>query len=65
MILGRRYTKLFLNKNSNTISKLSGNENDISIIQNKYNFEYLVKYKNLSYLHVQWLTVHEIGKKKN
>jgi hypothetical protein len=29
----------------------------------KYEYEYLVKYKNLSYLHIQWLSGAEIGKK--
>jgi hypothetical protein len=28
----------------------------------KYEYEYLVKYKNLSYLHIQWLSGAEIGK---
>lgn len=27
----------------------------------KYEYEYLVKYKNLSYLHIQWLSGAEIG----
>ena len=26
----------------------------------KYEYEYLIKYKQLSYLHVQWLTAQEI-----
>jgi hypothetical protein len=28
----------------------------------KYEYEYLLKYKNLSYLHVQWVSGGEIGK---
>ena len=27
----------------------------------KYEYEYLIKYKNLSYLHIQWLSGSEIG----
>ena len=27
----------------------------------KYDYEYLIKYKNLSYLHVQWLSANDIG----
>jgi hypothetical protein len=29
----------------------------------KYEYEYLVKYKGLSYLKVQWMTATDIGKK--
>lgn len=34
---------------------------DVSAIDAKFDHEYLVKYKNLSYLHVQWLSATEIG----
>jgi hypothetical protein len=34
---------------------------DIPAIDAKYEYEYLVKYKNMSYLHVQWLSATEIG----
>lgn len=27
----------------------------------KYEYEYLIKYKNMSYLHTQWLSGNEIG----
>ena len=29
----------------------------------KYEHEYLIKYKSMSYLHVQWLSAAEIGKR--
>lgn len=35
---------------------------DLSALDAKYDHEYLIKYKNLSYLHVQWLTAADIGK---
>lgn len=35
---------------------------DMTAMESKYEYEYLVKYKNLSYLHTQWLTAGEIGK---
>ena len=28
----------------------------------KYEYDYLVKYKNMSYLHIQWISGTEIGK---
>jgi hypothetical protein len=27
----------------------------------KFEFEYLVKFKNMSYMHVQWLSAADIG----
>ena len=36
---------------------------DMSALEAKFHHEYLVKYKNLSYLHVTWLSATEIGKK--
>ena len=54
-LMGRRLRKdkarSFL-KNSQFVS--------LSAMETKYDYEYLVKYKTLSYLHVQWLTAHEI-----
>ena len=35
---------------------------DLSAVDAKFDYEYLLKYKNLSYLHVQWCTANEIGK---
>lgn len=37
--------------------------NDFSAMESKFEYEYLVKFKSLSYLHVQWLSAHEIGKR--
>jgi hypothetical protein len=31
-------------------------------MESKFEYEYLVKFKSLSYLHVQWLSAHEIGR---
>lgn len=30
-------------------------------MESRYEFEYLVKFKSMSYLHVKWLTANEIG----
>jgi hypothetical protein len=30
-------------------------------MESKFDYDYLVKYKTMSYLHVQWLSAHEIG----
>jgi hypothetical protein len=35
---------------------------DMSATDAKYEHEYLIKYKSMSYLHVQWLSAAEIGK---
>lgn len=35
---------------------------DLTAMDGKYEYEYLVKYKNMSYLHVQWLAAIDIGK---
>ena len=32
----------------------------LTATESKYDYEYLLKYKTLSYLHVQWCTAHEI-----
>ena len=32
-----------------------------SALESKYDYEYLLKYKTLSYMHVQWITANEIG----
>ena len=34
---------------------------DMSAMDAKYEYEYLIKYKSLSYLHVQWLSANDIG----
>jgi hypothetical protein len=34
---------------------------DMSAMDAKFEYEYLIKYKNLSYLHLQWLSATEIG----
>lgn len=34
---------------------------DMTAMEAKYEYEYLIKYKNLSYLHVQWLSTSDIG----
>ena len=34
---------------------------NMTALDAKYEYEYLVKYKNLSYLHIQWLSGAEIG----
>ena len=34
---------------------------DMTATDAKFDYEYLVKYKSLSYLHVQWLNANEIG----
>jgi len=33
----------------------------LSALESKFYFEYLIKFKSMSYLHVQWLTANEIG----
>jgi hypothetical protein len=33
----------------------------VTALDAKYEYEYLVKYKNMSYLHIQWLSGAEIG----
>ena len=34
---------------------------DISALEGKFDHEYLIKYKNMSHMHVQWLSASEIG----
>jgi hypothetical protein len=34
---------------------------DMTAIDSKFEHEYLIKFKGLSYLHVQWLNAHEVG----
>ena len=38
---------------------------DISALEGKFDHEYLIKYKNMSHMHVQWLSASEIGKFKS
>jgi hypothetical protein len=33
----------------------------MTAMDSKYDYEYLIKFKNLSFLHVQWLTAQDIG----
>ena len=33
----------------------------MSATEARFDYEYLLKYRNLSYLHVEWLTANEIG----
>jgi hypothetical protein len=35
--------------------------NDMSAMESKYDHEYLIKFKSMSYLHVQWLNAAEVG----
>jgi hypothetical protein len=37
----------------------------MSAVEAKYDYEYLIKYKNLSYLHVQWLSAIDIEAMNN
>ena len=32
-----------------------------SAVESKFDYEYLVKFKSMSYIHVQWLSAHDIG----
>lgn len=74
MILGRRPRKsgrrgyinstesiCFVFQSAPFVIAVATSLNDMTAIDAKYDYEYLVKYKNLSYLHVQWLTANEIG----
>lgn len=50
--------------------KILGNKDsvalaDISALEGKFDHEYLIKYKNMSHMHVQWLSASEIGKFKS
>ena len=38
---------------------------DMTAFDSKYEYEYLVKFKGLSYLKVQWLTATDIGENNN
>jgi hypothetical protein len=40
---------------------LEGAVSNMTALDAKYEYEYLVKYKNMSYLHIQWLSGAEIG----
>jgi len=33
----------------------------VGALDSKYEFEYLIKFKGLSYLHVKWMNASEIG----
>jgi hypothetical protein len=35
---------------------------DLTAMDAKYEYEYLIKFKNMSYMHVQWLSANDIGK---
>lgn len=43
--------------------KATGAVSNMTALDAKYEYEYLIKYKNLSYLHIQWLSGNEIGKR--
>jgi hypothetical protein len=34
---------------------------DLTAMDGKYEYEYLIKFKNMSYTHVQWLSAGDIG----
>lgn len=36
------------------------NLSELSAVDSKYEYDYLIKYKNSSYLHVQWLSAADI-----
>ncbi len=57
-ILGRRPTKT---ASKRWLKPTGVSISDMSAADSKYDYEYLIKYRNLSYLHVQWLTAAEIG----
>ncbi len=38
-----------------------GAVSNMTAMDAKYEYEYLIKYKNLSYLHIQWLSGSELG----
>lgn len=54
MILGRRRRTTGGRRWANLSS-------DMSAMDAKYDYDYLIKYKGLSHLHVQWLSGTEIG----
>lgn len=58
-ILGRRPKKT-----GKRWSKSSGPVamSDLTAMDAKYEYEYLIKFKNMSYAHVQWLSAGDIGK---
>jgi len=37
-----------------------GKHSNFSAMDSKFDYEYLIKYKSMSYLHCQWLSAHEI-----
>eukprot|EP01031_Cornospumella_fuschlensis_P038599 gene38600-46925_t len=57
-ILGRRIIKTgkrWTKSSANSVSVA-----DMTAAEAKYEYEYLIKYKNMSFLHVQWLTANDI-----
>jgi hypothetical protein len=38
---------------------------DLTAMDAKYDYEYLIKFKNMSYSHVQWLSASDIGKRND
>lgn len=34
----------------------------MTAMESRYEYEYLVKFKSMSYLHVKWLSANDIGK---
>jgi hypothetical protein len=46
------------------LMNITGNMKSFSAMDSKFDYEYLIKYKSMSYLHVQWTTANEIGNLK-
>ena len=46
---------------STSFCSVKGAVSNMTAMDAKYEYEYLIKYKNLSYLHIQWLSGSEIG----
>jgi hypothetical protein len=57
-IFGRKLRK---NHHKRVVTLNSKIAHRSSAVESKFDFDYLVKYKTMSYLHVQWLSAHEIG----
>jgi chorismate mutase len=59
---GDDITCIFPNRVIQTLRCFSGvSISDMTAMDSKYDYEYLIKFKNLSFLHVQWLTAQDIG----
>ena len=40
---------------------MTGDKDNFSAVDSKFDYEYLVRFKSMSFIHVQWLSAHEIG----